>query len=52
MNGKLANHLSAVKTAGGGIAKKFHFHPSYPVFSLHARRPDALRRRRRRTAAT
>ena len=35
MNGKLANHLSAVKTAGSGaIAKKFHFHPSYPVFSL------------------
>jgi hypothetical protein len=34
MNGKLANHLSAIKTAGGGIAKKFHFHPSYPVFSL------------------
>ena len=34
MNGKPANHLAAIKTAGGGIAKKFHFHPSYPVFSL------------------
>ena len=35
MNGKLANHLAAVKTAGSGaIAKKFHFHPNYPVFSL------------------
>ena len=34
MNGKLANHLSAIKTASGAIAKKFHFHPSYPVFSL------------------
>jgi hypothetical protein len=34
MNGKLANHLAAVKTASGAIAKKFHFHPAYPVFSL------------------
>jgi hypothetical protein len=34
MNGKAANHLAALKTAGGGIARKFHFHPSYPVFSL------------------
>jgi hypothetical protein len=35
MNGKAANHLAAIKTAGAGaIAKKFHFHPSYPVFSL------------------
>ena len=35
MNGKKANHLSAIKTAGGGaIAKKFHFHPNFPVFSL------------------
>jgi len=35
MNGKPANHLSAIKTAGAGaIAKKFHFHPTYPVFSL------------------
>ena len=35
MNGKLANHLAAVKTGGSGaIAKKFHFHPNYPVFSL------------------
>ena len=34
MNGKLANHLAAIKTGSGGIAKKFHFHPSYPVFSL------------------
>jgi hypothetical protein len=35
MNGKPANHLSAVKTAGSGaIAKKFKVHPSFPVFSL------------------
>jgi len=35
MNGKPANHLSAIKTAGAGaIAKKFHFHPTYPVCSL------------------
>jgi hypothetical protein len=35
MNGKHANHLSAVKTGGAGaIAKKFRFHPSYPVFTL------------------
>jgi hypothetical protein len=35
MNGKPANHLSAIKTAGSGaIAKKFHFHPTYPVFTL------------------
>ena len=34
MNGKLANHLSAIKTGSGAIAKKFHFHPSYPVFGL------------------
>jgi hypothetical protein len=35
MNGKKANHLAAIKTAGGGaIAKKFRFHPNYPVFTL------------------
>ncbi len=34
MNGKPANHLSAVKTGNGAIATKFHVHPSYPVFSL------------------
>jgi hypothetical protein len=35
MNGKPANHLSAIKTAGAGaIAKKFHYHPNYPVFTL------------------
>jgi hypothetical protein len=34
MNGKPANHLAAIKTGSGAIAKKFHVHPSYPVFSL------------------
>jgi hypothetical protein len=34
MNGKINNHLSAIKTADGALAKKFHFHPAYPVFSL------------------
>jgi hypothetical protein len=34
MNGKKANHLSAIKTSTGAIAKKFKVHPSYPVFSL------------------
>jgi hypothetical protein len=34
MNGKAVNHLAAIKTASGGIAKKFHFHPAYPVFTM------------------
>jgi trimeric autotransporter adhesin len=34
MNGKPTNHLAAIKTASGAIAKKFHVHPTYPVFSL------------------
>jgi trimeric autotransporter adhesin len=34
INGKPANHLSAIKTASGSIAKKFKVHPSYTVFTL------------------
>jgi hypothetical protein len=34
INGHPANHLSAIKTASGAIAKKFHVHPSYTVFTL------------------
>jgi hypothetical protein len=34
MNGKKANHLSAVKTSTGAIAKKFRVHPAWTVFAL------------------
>jgi hypothetical protein len=34
INGHPANHLAAVKTAGGAIAGKFKVHPSYTVFTL------------------
>jgi hypothetical protein len=34
MNGHPANHLSAVSTATGAIATKFHVHPAYTVFTL------------------
>jgi hypothetical protein len=37
INGKKKQrHLSAVKTATGGIAKKFRVHPTFPVFGLAA----------------
>jgi hypothetical protein len=40
INGHPANHLAAVKTAGGGLAAKFKVHPLYTVFTLSLAGPS------------